>query len=122
MAQRTVVQLTDDIDGSEAAETISFAFEGVDYEIDLNETNAANFREMMASYMGAGRQIPGAGRSSRRSSVRSSKRESHAIRAWAQENGHEVSARGRISRDVVEAYELAQAQLPLERRARRVSD
>lgn len=109
MAQRTVVTYIDDLDGSEAAETFEFEFDSTRYSIDLNETNAADFREVMASYTSAGREISGGRRSSRRSSGRSSKRDSHAIRAWAQENGYEVSARGRILRRVVEAYEAANA-------------
>jgi hypothetical protein len=33
--------------------------------------------------------------------------EAAAIRAWARENGHEVSDRGRIPKTVVEAYRAA---------------
>ena len=101
------VQLTDDFDGSEAVETISFAFEGTEYEVDLSEENAAHFREAIGEYADVARVV--GGRSRRGRSARSTgKRDTRAIRAWAQENGYEVSARGRISRDVVEAYEAAQ--------------
>jgi hypothetical protein len=37
MAQRTVVSLVDDLDGTEANETVEYALDGVIYEIDLND-------------------------------------------------------------------------------------
>lgn len=33
--------------------------------------------------------------------------EAARIRAWAKENGYEVSARGRLHRDVIQAYRQA---------------
>jgi hypothetical protein len=45
MAKKTVVLLEDDIDGSEATGTLSFALDGSDYEIDLNEGHAKELRE-----------------------------------------------------------------------------
>ena len=36
MAQKTQIILVDDIDGSEAIQTVTFALDGVSYEIDLN--------------------------------------------------------------------------------------
>ena len=41
MAQRTQVILVDDIDGSEATQTVTFGIDGVTYEIDLNEDRRA---------------------------------------------------------------------------------
>jgi len=40
MAQKTLILLQDDLDGSEAAETVSFGLDGKSYEIDLSEKNA----------------------------------------------------------------------------------
>src|ERR1700709_2110953 len=62
MAQRTIVQLTDDIDGSEATESLSFALDGVAYTIDLNDNNAAELREALAPYVAAARRGAGRGR------------------------------------------------------------
>lgn len=39
MAQRVQIVHTDDLDGSEAASSVVFGFEGVSYEIDLSEAN-----------------------------------------------------------------------------------
>jgi hypothetical protein len=47
----TVMTKVDDFDHqSPAAETIEFTFDGTTYEIDLNETNAHDFRTTMARY------------------------------------------------------------------------
>ncbi|MGA3214664.1 MAG: Lsr2 family protein [Acidimicrobiales bacterium] len=69
MAQTIVVRLIDDIDGSEADETVSFALDGRAYEIELSRKNAANLRKMLAPYIEKGRTAgrpssPARGRSS----------------------------------------------------------
>jgi hypothetical protein len=108
MAKKTVVLLEDDIDGSEANETISFALDGSEYEIDLNEGHANELREALARFTNAGRKVAG-GRGRPASRTRPS---SHggpgfkAVRLWA-ENGIQVNTRGRIQADVVEKYEAA---------------
>ena len=40
MAQKVNVILIDDIDGSEATETVSFGLDGTQYEMDLNLQHA----------------------------------------------------------------------------------
>jgi hypothetical protein len=115
MAQRTVVTLEDDIDGGPAEETITFALDGVTYEIDLNEDNASALREALAPFVGAGRRVGGRSGSSSRGGSRPAKTaaaparrgDTAAVREWARENGHQVSDRGRIPTSVLEAYEQA---------------
>lgn len=116
MAQRVNVVLVDDLDGNEAAETVSFALDGVDYEIDLSEEHAAQLRDALALYIGHGRRTGGSRRASggrRRSGSAAAGRTSGGgpsaaeIRAWARENGLDVSERGRVSAEVREAYEAA---------------
>jgi hypothetical protein len=51
MAQTVVVQLTDDIDGGEADETISFSLSGRTYEIDLSMKNAERLRDAFAPFI-----------------------------------------------------------------------
>ncbi|GAB3068052.1 histone-like nucleoid-structuring protein Lsr2 [Pedococcus soli] len=106
MAQRTIVQLTDDIDGSEATRTIDFAFYGTSYEIDLNDKNFKKFDEAIRPYMEKARKTSGR-RSSGRSTSSASKQDLGAIREWARANGHKVSERGRISQEVQDAYKAA---------------
>lgn len=110
MAQKTIVILTDDIDGGEADETVTFALDGVTYEIDLNAENAARLRDAMAQWIGharrvGGRRAAGARRSSGDAAL--SRSESAKIREWARENGYKVSDRGRIPAEVKEAYDAA---------------
>jgi hypothetical protein len=108
MAKRVQVIHTDDIDGSEAAETITFALDGISYSIDLSAHNAKKLRDAFAPYIAAGERDRSA--SSRRTA--SSRRKSTGtaatdIRAWAAAQGMQVSARGRVSAEVREAYERA---------------
>jgi len=112
MAQRVNVVLVDDIDGTDAAETISFAMDGVDYEIDLSEKHAADLRDAVSVYVGHARRTggrrKGRGRSSSNSGGSGASGASAAdIRAWARENGWEVPERGRVSAEVREAYAAA---------------
>jgi len=51
MAKNVVVQIVDDIDGGEAAESINFALDGKSYEIDLNAKNAAALRKAFAPFI-----------------------------------------------------------------------
>ena len=115
MAKRTVTQLEDDIDGGEAAETVTFALDGQEYEIDLNEQNASALRDALAPFTAAGSRTGGRGRGRRgagggRSGGASSagdKQRLSDIRTWARDNGYTVSDRGRIPGKVVEAYDAA---------------
>jgi hypothetical protein len=111
MAQRVNVVLVDDIDGSDANETVSFALDGVDYEIDLSDKHAAELREAVSLYVGHGRRTGGRRKQGATRRPASGGEESGAsaadIRAWARENGHEVPERGRVSAEVREAYAAA---------------
>ncbi len=61
MAQTVFVKLTDDIDGGDADETVSFSLEGKSYQIDLNTKNAAALRKALAPYVAKGRSARGGG-------------------------------------------------------------
>jgi hypothetical protein len=114
MAQKVLVEMLDDLDGTPAAHTVPFSLDGVTYEIDLSDDNAAALRDRLARYIAAGRRTGGrkvrvaTGQST---VTRSADRErSRAIRAWAVENGYAMPERGRLSSEVVAAYDAAQAQ------------
>ena len=93
MAQRVHVVLEDDLDGT-------------GYEIDLNEKNASALRDALSLYVAHGRKAARAGRAgSRGGSAKSSGSDASEVRAWARDNGFKVSERGRVPREVVEAYE-----------------
>ncbi|NPC42262.1 Lsr2 family protein [Nocardioides sp. zg-1230] len=109
MAQKVNIVLVDDLDGTEATETVSFGLDGTTYEIDLNDANAASLREALSGYVGHARKVTGGGRRTRRSSGGSSSSSSNTkdVREWAKSQGMEVSERGRISADVQQAYDAA---------------
>lgn len=97
MAQKVEVVLVDDIDGSEAKETVTFGLDARYYEVDLSDTNAKELREALKKYVRKGRAI----------APPSPQNEARQIREWATKNGYKVSARGRLHRDIVEAYRNA---------------
>jgi len=109
VAQKVQVVLTDDLDGGEADETVQFALDGVSYEIDLSEPNAESLRGALAPYLAAARRV--GGRASRRGAAKSRPAAERVdlsdLRAWARENGYQVSDRGRVSSEVRAAYEAA---------------
>ena len=109
MAQKVHIVLEDDIDGSEATETVSFALDGTSYEIDLNDENAAKLRDALAPYIGHGRKVSGGARrgGGRRSAAANGGPSAKEIREWARANGHDVPERGRIPADVRSAYDAA---------------
>ena len=118
MAQRTIVQLVSDLSGDEMQDgegrTVEFSVDGTSYTIDLTDKEAAGFDKALAMYIEhatktSGGTAGGRKRSSTggKSGSSRSKDELANIRAWAQENGHQVSERGRIKQDVLDAYHAA---------------
>lgn len=73
MATRTTVLLVDDVDGGEADETITFAIDGVEYEIDVSEDHATELRNSFEVWREAARRI--GGRQTPRGSLRPVSRE-----------------------------------------------
>jgi hypothetical protein len=111
MAQKTVITMTDDIDGSEATETVTFGIDGSSFEIDLNEAHAEDLREVLAPFMSVARR-QGGGRAAARSSAPAKPRsggdvDPKAVRSWAEANGVSVNARGRLKAEVIEQYRAA---------------
>jgi hypothetical protein len=111
MARKVQIVLEDDIDGSAAEETVSFALDGVSYEIDLSAGNAGALRDALAPYVGAARK---AGRRANASAKPARGRSggsggTAAVRAWAREQGLAVNERGRIPADIQAKYDAAHA-------------
>lgn len=104
MAQRVNIVLVDDIDGTDAAETVTFGLDGVNYEIDLTDSNASALREAMAPYVGHARRVSGRRKSATGASSTS---DAAQVREWARSSGHQVPDRGRIPADVRAAYNAA---------------
>ncbi len=105
MAQKVKVVLVDDIDGGEATETVSFSLDGISYEIDLSADHAVEMRGSFEHWTSVARKV-----STKRGTTRAAagRRDDVAkIRAWAKDNGFDISERGRISTEVREAYAKA---------------
>ena len=121
MAQKVVVSLVDDLDSSEADETVEFGLDGATYEIDLSDANAAALRDRLADFVAHARRSGGRRRSSSPAASSSGSRrasgsggraavdreQNQAIREWARKQGMTVSERGRIPSEVSEAYHKA---------------
>lgn len=109
MARKEVIILVDDLDGSEAQNTVRFALGNSAYEIDLAEANETKLRESLRPFLEAGRKQRPSSRSKSSASSRSvhSREELQRIRAWAKENGYPVNDRGRIPKTILEAYRSA---------------
>ena len=119
MARRIVHQLVDDIDGTllevGEGETVLFSLDGVAYEIDLTDENAAALRGALERYTKAARTVSSARATSRAASStgggrkrrRSGQQDYSGVREWAKQNGYQVSERGRVPASVLEAYEAA---------------
>ncbi|GAA3994476.1 MULTISPECIES: Lsr2 family protein [Allokutzneria] len=111
MAEKVIRTLVDDLDGSEAEETVEFAIDGVSYEIDLSGGNAGKLRDSLADFIASSRKVGGKRRSAGgRSGARpgrpaaADREQNQAIREWARKRGMKVSDRGRIPADVLESY------------------
>lgn len=115
MAERILRQLIDDINGSEIpegeGERVAFSLRGVDYQIDLSAANVAKLDKALKPYVEAATKVGGRrGRRAAKSASASganSKEQLAAIREWAREEGYEVSDRGRVKAEIVEAFRAA---------------
>ncbi|EWM11098.1 MULTISPECIES: Lsr2 family protein [unclassified Kutzneria] len=110
MAQKTIVELVDDMDGGVAAESVAFGLDGVEYSIDLSSANAKRLRDSLSTYVDNARRVGGrkqratigkpAGRTG-------DKAQNQAIREWARSQGAQISDRGRIPSDLVARFQAA---------------
>jgi hypothetical protein len=107
VAQKTVVELVDDLDGGEADETVTFALDGVDFRIDLSRDNANRLRDTLAEYVGHARRLGGRKKGVTLPGARNGQTDTQAIREWARRQGETVAERGRISHDLIMRFQEA---------------
>lgn len=120
MAQKVLVQFVDDLDGApgDDVSTVSFALDGVSYEIDLRDDNATKLRDSLGEFIDSARRVGGrvkrgaapAAAAPPRAVDARSKEQTKAIREWAKKNGYELADRGRIPAHVITAFEEAHAK------------
>jgi hypothetical protein len=127
MAQKTTVQLVDDLDGtaSDDIATVTFGLDGVEYEIDLTGDNADNLRKGLTDFIAAARRTGGrvkrglGSTATPASEGARSKEQTQAIREWARSNSWDIADRGRVPSSVIEAFEAAHAAPAKAARGRR---
>lgn len=111
VAKKVTVILQDDLDGTPAAETVRFALDGVEYEIDLSEENARAFRIELEPYIQRSRTV-GRAQSRRKHRTAAGRENSEAVREWAKARGLVVNNRGRIPAKVTHEYERVVGRRP----------
>ena len=108
MAQRTTVTYVDDLDGSEIKEgkggPVVFGFDGAEYVVDLSDKNRKDLEKVLTPYLNVATPHRGARRATKKTT---SSGDAAKVRAWAKDNGYDVPERGRIPRDLKEAYQNA---------------
>jgi hypothetical protein len=109
MGTRTIVQLEDDLMGGQAAETVTFGIDGKSFQLDLNKSNAAALRQLLAPYVAAGRAQRARHTQRKTSGTVAGEVGPATIRAWAIANGYAVSSRGRVSQELRAAYKASGA-------------
>ena len=108
MAREVITRLIDDIDGSEATETVRFGLDGRSYEVDLNSKNAAALRRSLKPYIDTGRLDVRRAVNGKRSTGTSQRDYSLAdLREWAAKNKITLPPRGRIPRSIVEQFKTS---------------
>ncbi len=101
----TTTEFIDDLDGGSAAGTVAFSFDGTNYEIDLSKKNKTAMEKAFKPYIEHARKPRAARRAQPKAAAR--RQNLPAIRAWAKESGFEVSDRGRVSQEIIDAYTAA---------------
>jgi hypothetical protein len=110
MAQKVSVILLDDMNGEEADETVEFGLDGTGYEIDLNLKNSQELRDLLKPYIEKGRKVTSTSRRPSRARTASDEEKNKRMRAWAKEQGLEISGRGRVPAEITAKYEAANAR------------
>ena len=111
MAKKTIIEYVDDLDGKkvELDDLVikEFTVDGIVYRLEVRVSNAEKFDAQLAKWVGAATRV--GGRKNTRAKIvgGGSPDQTKAIREWANANGYAVSSRGRISADIVEAFEAA---------------
>ena len=111
MARQVITTLIDDLDGKPADRTVEFSLDGTNYTIDLSDANAGKLRKALDPFIAAGTRV-GRGAAARAAGRPASstgraggdRDQNRAIREWAVQNGHQVSERGRIPQNVIDAF------------------
>ena len=110
MAQHAQIVFTDDIDGSDAADTVRFGLQGTSYEIDLSKKNADKLAKIFEPYVQAVRKASSSsGRRQAAGRSRPAGPSPAAVREWARTEGMEVKDKGRVPAELIVKFQAANA-------------
>jgi Lsr2 len=110
MAQKITTILLSDLDGGDADETVYFALDGTDYEIDLSADQAAKLRKELVQYVTHARKAAAGGQAPlRRRRQQQAPGKAKKIREWARSRGMKVNDVGRIPASMEAEYDAAHA-------------
>jgi hypothetical protein len=106
MARTTVVVLTCDLhnDSTEAVTTLKLESNGSTRELDVCQTH---FDELMDSARRPTRRASAKKRSAKGPKPKRARVDLPVIREWARANGYTVADRGRLSADIVAAFQTS---------------
>lgn len=116
MARQTTVEIVDDYDGKVinmddyTPVELSVRFPGEqtrNYQIDLSAKHADKLAKALEPFLANVKPVRGSRGGRQRVTTPTGSEQTRAIREWAVQNGYEVAEKGRISRDVLEAFEAA---------------
>lgn len=110
MAQKAPTRFIDDIDGGEAASTVRFALDGIEYEINLGARHSAELRDALKEYIAHARRVGGSSRRTARGVRKPSAIDPAVVRAWARDRGIGIKERGRVPASVTAQYRQATGQ------------
>ena len=102
--KQTITRLVDDLDGSDAAETVQFGWGAVDYTIDLSEVHAKELRNALDPYVRAGAKLGRTGTAPARPAYAARRDRNQEIRDWAKAAGKSVAERGRIPAQIIDEW------------------
>lgn len=116
MARETIVKLIDDLDGSEASETVEFGLDGITYSIDVSGKNGQKLRTALAPFIEKAERVrsgkvvnikTATGNGSIRKHSDAQEKELRTLaRAWAAKHDVTVPERGRMAQEVMDAYNV----------------
>lgn len=113
-----VIAFVDDLDGTpldrDEAVIVEFSFKGKTYRLDLSRENAQKFGDALDPFISKAKRLYATERAAERAArhpVRRTRTDLNEVREWATQNGYEVADRGRVKREILEAYDAAQAAL-----------
>lgn len=102
IVSRTV--LVDDLDGTEATQTVPFTFDGKHYEVDLNDEHASELRAALAGYMTVARTVRKRNGQPKKKTGQPVSPSDREVREWARKRNVKVSPTGRVPNSIREKF------------------